>query len=484
MNITDPIAFQCRMNPDALAICAPGTALHALNYGLLGRCIHSVGRTALASGLKPGQIVAILVQDKIFHATLILGLTRVGIVTVSARSTRLPKEIGVEAIVTDAAGPFSNVGRIIQADLRWLQGDGKAGASEPAVHGGGADVCRVILTSGTTGEAKAIALSHDNMVGRLARYEFVKANRFPAVSRLYCEPGLTTSPGFRYLIYMLSRGGTIFLFGDGPDSTAQAFDLYKVQAMVGSPAGLAEWVQYFETNRHFQANFDHILSTGGLLPRALSERVRGRMCANLFCTYGASETGTVCVGPAHLIADIPGAVGFVTPEAAVEIVDEAGTILPHGKEGSVRLRTPQSVDRYLADSERSREAFRDGWFYPGDVGHLTSDGMLVIRGREELVLNLSGDKVRSELVEQVLVAFPGIEQAAAFTKPNDLGIAELWAAIVAPALVDESALRKHCEDKLGRAFAPVHYARMGSLPRNEMGKVARHRLVGMVAGGP
>lgn len=476
MNIIDSIIFQCRMNPDAPAICAPGTALHAIKYGLLERCIYNVGRTAQAFGLEPGKIVAILVRDKIFHAALILGLTRVGIVTVSARSPRLPKEIGIDAIISDSAGPFANVGRIIQADIRWLQDDGSANKAEPAVRGGEADICRIVLTSGTTGEAKAIALSHRNLIGRLARYEYIKGNRFPGVSRLYCEPGLTTSPGFRYLIYMLSRGGTIFFFGEDPDSTAQAFDLYKVQAMVASPAGLAEWVQYYETTRVFQANLDHILSTGGLLPRALSERVRARMSANLFCTYGASETGTVCVGPAHLIADMDGAVGFVTPDASVEVVDAADTILPRGREGMIRVRTPQSVDHYLGDPERSKEAFRKGWFYPGDTGHLTPDGMLVVRGREESVFNLSGDKIRPEVVEDAIMSFPGIRQAAAFIQKNDLGIAELWGAVVAGGPLEEAALSKHCVEKLGRAFAPVHYVKVDALPRNDMGKLERHRL--------
>src|SRR5262249_10532536 len=228
-------------------------------------------------------------------------------------------------------------------------------------------------------EVKAIALSHNNLLGRLARHEHVNGNRFPAVSRLYCEPELSTSQGFRYLIYMLSRGGTIFLFGAGPEDTAQAFDLYKVQAMVASAAGLGAWVKFFEHAGTLQSGFDLVLSTGGFLPRVLSERIRARMCVNLFCTYGAPETGTVCVGAAHLLADHPGAVGFVTPDAEVEVIDEAGAILPAGREGIVRVRTPQSVDHYVGDPQWSKQAFRDGWFHPGHIGSLTAERMLLLQ---------------------------------------------------------------------------------------------------------
>ena len=110
--------------------------------------------------------------------------------------------------------------------------------------------------------------------------------------------------------------------------------------------------------------------------------------------------------------------------------------------------------------------------------------MLVVQGRDELVLNLSGDKVRPELVEQALVSFAGIEQAAAFTKTNDLGIAELWGAIVTRVPVDVLALRKHCEHVLGRAFAPIHYLKVDTLPRNDRGKVERHRLAALAEKGP
>src|SRR5215468_5426571 len=108
-----------------------------------------------------------------------------------------------------------------------------------------------------------------------------------------------------------------------------------------------------------------------------------RMCSNLVCSYGSTEVGTVASAPAHLIADIPGAVGHVTPGVSIEIVDQSGQMLPAGKEGFVRIRSPHSVKGYVGNPEGSRTAFRDGCFYPGDIGYLTHDRMLVISGREK-----------------------------------------------------------------------------------------------------
>src|SRR5262249_13981393 len=123
---------------------------------------------------------------------------------------------------------------------------------EPTSRGGGDDLCRIILTSGTTGEAKGVALSHNMIFARNARYEFAKGERFPLCSRLYCELGIATSPGFRNMVHMLWRGGTIFFFGEDPLSTVQAFGLYNIQSMIASPYSLGEYVQFYETNPAFK----------------------------------------------------------------------------------------------------------------------------------------------------------------------------------------------------------------------------------------
>ena len=70
--------------------------------------------------------------------------------------------------------------------------------------------------------------------------------------------------------------------------------------------------------------------------------------------------------------------------------------------------------------------------------------MLVLSGRDKEVLNLGGMKLRPQLVEDVLAAFPAVEQAAVVGVPDGLGVDELWALIVPRAPLDEPALRAHC----------------------------------------
>jgi acyl-CoA synthetase (AMP-forming)/AMP-acid ligase II len=295
-------------------------------------------------------------------------------------------------------------------------------------------------------------------------------------ARLFCDLGITTGPAFRYLIFMLSRGGTIYYFGASSESTIQAFDLYNIQTMITSPSGVAEYLKFYEQQRAFRCNFESIISSGGLLPKSLSERVLATMCQRLFSSYGATETGTIAFAPAQMIADVPGAVGFVTPGAEVEIVDGSDNPLGAGKEGIVRTRTAQMVDGYVGNPEATARAFRNGWFYPGDIGSLTEDGLLIIHGREASVLNIGGDKVRPELVEDALTAFAGVDQAAAFTRKNDMDVPELWAALVCRPDLDIGALQGHCERRLGQGFVPRGFIRIEQLPLNAAGKVDRLRL--------
>ena len=476
MNIVDPILFQCRVNAEQPAICAPGTQFDLITYAELEYIIHNMTRVVLSLGFERGQIVGILLQDKIFYIALILALTRIGVVTVSCRGPSLPKELDAAAVITDSSQPFSNVQRIIRADPKWVQG-----RAEPVVdrlyRAAGDEICRVILTSGSTGTPKAIAFSHDKLIGKNARLDYCQGDRWPQSSRLFCDLGLSSSQGFRYVLRMLAQGGMVLLYGEDGASTLQSLNLFKVQNMATSPFGLAEYLKFFEQEPTFHSNFDHILVAGGMLTRNLAESAWARMCENLISLYGATEVGAIASADARVITRIPGAVGYILPDAQAEIVDEAGRPLSPGTEGIVRVCTEQGVAGYYGDPEASAAVFRDGWFYPGDFGYVAADGMLVITGRQETRLNVGGDKVNPESVEAALATHPSIADVAVLTVPNALGIEEIYAVVKARLPVDDAALRAHCQGRLQRSFVPVRFIAVDDIPRNEMGKIQRGRLL-------
>ena len=115
-----------------------------------------------------------------------------------------------------------------------------------------------------------------------------------------------------------------------------------------------------------------------MLSPQLSQRARARMCQNLYSSYGSVETTTVAFGPASVLERTPGAVGYVQPGVVVEATDRSGKMLPPLRDGALRIRTDYMAEGYVSDPDTTQALFRDGYFYCGDVGHLTAEGLLVI----------------------------------------------------------------------------------------------------------
>lgn len=476
MNIVEPILFQCKLNPLTPAICAPGSEISSVTYGVLEKLIHNAAHSALKSGIAPGQVAAVFIRDTILHASLTLGLMRLGVATVSLSSPRVPEGIVADVILTDAPQRFTDSATILGVDHSWLSGDGTPPDYDRLYSGDENDICRIILTSGSTGEPKGIAFSHRMLAGRIAHYVYSKGPRFAHCPRFFCDLGIGTSPGFRYAMALLSRGGTVFFLGEDPSDILQAIDLNKIQGMATSPYGLGEFLRFFGADSAFTASFDHIICQGAMLSRELSRRARVRMCQNLYSSYGSTETTTVAFAPASMIESVPGAVGYVQPGVTVEAVDGAGNLLPVGQDGELRIRSSHMVSGYVGHPETTREFFRDGYFYCGDIGRLTPEGLLVISGRKKTALNIGGDTVSPERVESVVTAYEGVEEAGAFALNNDLGIAELSALIVSSASVDETALRTHCMGRLPPSCVPIRFIMVDALPRAAQGKIDRQRL--------
>ncbi len=482
MNIVDPILFQCRQNPPAAALCAPGTALNIISYARLERFIHNIGRRAISTGIRPGQAVAVQVKDQIFHAAILLALARIGVATVSVGDLNLPPTLHVDSIITDAPaaiGRWAGAPTML-ADISWTEGDGKP-VDARFVSAGGETMARIVLTSGSTGTPKAIGLSHAMEMRRYAGFLYSFASTADC-ARLFSDMSLGQSTCFRLMIYILARGGTFFFPGASPMDSLQTFELYKVQGLFASPAVLGGFLKFYEEAPAFRPPFRLIISAGSLLHKSLSLRVRARLGANLVSMFGASETATVAFAPAHAISEVPGAVGHVMPGVTAEIVDEAGRVLPSGQDGALRVRSPTMVEGYLGDPEQTRASFRDGYFYSGDLAQLRPDGLLVISGRAREVFNLGGAKIQPQVIEDVVGAFAGVEQTGVVAVPNALGIDELWAVVVPRGALDAQALAAHCRQKLASAFCPVRFVTVEALPRNPNGKLDRQRLMELARG--
>jgi acyl-CoA synthetase (AMP-forming)/AMP-acid ligase II len=479
MNIVEPILFQARCQPEAPALCAQGRDF--VSYARLVAEMNNVARRAMSFGLKRGDVVALSIDNQLLHSIVILGLTHAGIITLSIAMQKPPSGLKIDAVISNTNYPFAPNAKHLSLDSSWTKRNGAPVATSPAGNAAHDEVCRIVLTSGTTGEPKAVALTHRLVAERNAQFEYLFGNRFPTLSRLYLNMGLGASLGGNFVTYFLGRGGTVFFPGDSIENTLLAFEMFQIQAMLATPTTLAQLLAICDRQPSIEVHLDTIVSTGSQLPQALVQRIRPRLCSHLFVGYGSTETARSATAPAHQIAHIPGAAGYVTPDARIEIVDEADRGVPAGTEGIVRIASEFAVNRYIDDPIESAKVFRDGWFYPGDLGSLTADNLLIISGRQNAVLNLGGGKMAAERVEAVVASFAGVADAAVFLTNDERGVGEVWAAVVYPEQkLDIEALRAHCRAQIPPPFVPARVVTLEALPLNDTGKVDRIRLKEMV----
>ena len=372
MNVVDPILFQCRQNPPAVAICAPGTVFNIVSYARLEQFINNIGHRALAAGIRLGNIVAIMVKDHIFHASMALALARIGAATLSVSDLRLPMGLRVDAVITDARALVGNPANlpIIPADFTWTEGDGKH-IEDRFVSPGDGEVARIVLTSGSTGMPKAIAVTHALEMRRIERYAYVFGATFAECSRVFSDMGLGQSTSFRMLIYVLGRGGTFLFPGGRTDGFAA-----NLRALQGSGPSGVPWrperiSKILRSKQRVPTRIQRHRDDGCPITQVVCPSVSGHGSGQISCSFLEPRRPPRSPRPPRTWWPSPGAVGRVVPGVTVEIVDAEQRVLPQGAEGFVRVRSPTMVDGYLGDPEQTRVSFRDGYFHSGDLGYLT-----------------------------------------------------------------------------------------------------------------
>jgi acyl-CoA synthetase (AMP-forming)/AMP-acid ligase II len=215
---------------------------------------------------------------------------------------------------------------------------------------------------------------------------------------------------------------------------------------------------------------------GSHLPSQLARDARFYLTPNLWISYGTSETGRIATADAALCIEDPSAVGYLGPWTESEIVDAADRPLPAGHEGALRIRTDEMSAGYYRNPAATSRNFRGGWFYPGDIGAITADGLLRITARIEDVIRHGGTVASPLPLEEVFRGLPGVRDVAVFPLVAPDGGEEICAALVLDRGASADAIQVGARAQLGDR-APTRLFQVEALPRNEAGKVLRRELV-------
>jgi acyl-CoA synthetase (AMP-forming)/AMP-acid ligase II len=375
MNIVEPIFAQCRNKPSELALCAPGTEFNLVSYARLERSVNNICRRIIAAGIAPRSRVGVVIEDPIFHVMMVVALTRLGFVTVSANDRNVSWPIALDGLIADRSLE-SRIAKIVLADAAWTTGDDQPLAEKHLYRAAPDDICRIVLTSGSDGHQQAIALTHGMVATRLDRQKLFFGPHAPFCDRTHLSLSVTTPLGFQVMLGTLWRGGALLMTFD-VRKTLAALAAYKIQNMVAAPQGLLKFADAMESHPGYSSNLAAVFSVGSMAAEPL-ERVRARLCSNLTVGYVASDATMVASMPARSASAIPRTAGYVLPGVTAEIVDEEDRAVSAGQHGNLRFRSDSGVHEYLDDPSATQRDFRHGWFYPGERGYLTSDNVLVL----------------------------------------------------------------------------------------------------------
>jgi acyl-coenzyme A synthetase/AMP-(fatty) acid ligase len=465
MNWFEQIVFQAKLSPDEPAVVFPGGMA---TYGVLVDCVEAASQHVLTAGLKKGHVVALEIRHPLLHLVLILALHRCGIASLTLQTSYLIQQanLTIDKLLSDRYQEPGNESKLILVGNDWLAPPPPPASPLVATGFNSADdVCRLVLSSGTTGAPKVISVTERNL-----EYRFGRSAVLIDRGRYLSMMGFSTLGGYQLLMSALVLGGTI-CFAGAPEDVLQVISLFHVTHLIAAPFQVRTLLDVQKKNGLNFPSLRHVMLGGSRLEIGLINEVRAQLCPNVMCTYGSTELGAVAYGPASAMRDIDGATGFVIPGEVVEIVGEDGTALPFEEEGVVRIKSP-SIGAYFVPTAEDAEIFKEGWFYPGDIGKLMPDGLLVITGRVNEVINRGGDKLAPEVIEGALRQMPGISDAAVFVVPNT---DQIWAAVVGTEPLRHEAILAFCKAKLA-GMAPDRIFELDRIPRNDMGKIIREEM--------
>jgi acyl-CoA synthetase (AMP-forming)/AMP-acid ligase II/acyl carrier protein len=338
-------------------------------------------------------------------------------------------------------------------------------------------IALIFTTSGTTGTAKLVPVTHENLL--------VTADKMRQWFNLSSDDRTAfVLPGYYGAAIKISLLAPLLLGGSVALPTARhAQDLGQ-----WIPDLCPTWLWGNPT--FFQAVLDKLRSRAGMklthslrfvvsgtahLPPTLREELEATLGVPVLQSYGMSEAGILAADPAPPLKRKPGTVGLISRDE-LTIVGPKGDLLPEGEVGEIVVHGPTVSPHIGADVEAQHS--KDRWLYTGDLGSIDSHGYLTVVGRTKELINRGGEKISPYEVEKALLLHPSVKEAAAFSVPHPrLGENVAAAVVLKPESNPPTPdIKTFLADRLAPFKIPQHVLVVPQLPKGATGKISRSGL--------
>jgi len=493
-NLSDAIFDHAGTRPTGPALIEAGTTITYAEFADL------VGRTAVYLhdlGVKPGDVVAVALPSSIDHVLLTFALLRVGAIPLDlppvrpvgalvdpvihfkvTRAFLLPGARSYDSAIVHRVGPDW------RATLAAKGGDRRVARDQDEMH-------FLHLTSGSTGAPKGIATTQKQWLARFhAALKLFPDLLTPAnPPKLLLVGGMGFSAFFFFMANQICIGGATVLMAEDhkPENVARAIASWDDGACLITPPLVRQFLSWPVAEGLLFPRLRALLVGASPLFPAEKQAIQRRLTPKFYEVYGSAAVGFLSVLPPDDMSAQTDTVGRKSPDMEVEVVSGTGAVLPLGAIGHLRCRGPGISGGIFGDTgaSASAEGFRDGWYYPGDVGTLDATGFVRLKGRVADLATRRGVDIYMPEIEEVMQAHESVvEVAAVGVTPPEGGDTRLVVFVVPNGQPQTQALSAHCRERIPPEKFPDRVFFVRGLPKNPNGKVDRRNLAAMALKGP
>lgn len=476
MNVFETLAQSARQWPDRIALI---DAAGPLDYRTLWREVEALRGQLDKLGVRERQGVGVRARNG--RAFIIGGLAALGCgaVIMPIHHQIKPDELAdmfakapLCAILDDGSGP-TQAGKTVPLEnpgatgLRFTRLDNSQAPLAPQIK----DAAFVRFTSGTTGTAKGVVLTHRDVLER-TRAANSGLKLTPADKILWVLP--MAYHFYVSIILYLEAGATVLISGDYlAESILDSAAQHGATFLYVTPMHI-RMLNSEKTGRSLPPSLQGVMSVSSKLNPQSARDFLARYQLPVCQGYGIIEVGLPIMNIAEA-AEYPEAIGRPVSSFETMIVHDGMNPVAAGETGQLAVRGPGMFSGYLNPPRLRDEIMRDGWFLTGDLAHQDSGGRIVLDGRTSSVIHVAGHKVFPEEVAAVLDSHPAVLRSRVFGRQHpqwgEAVFAEAQLRNGAPLTSED--LLSFCRRRLSSQKVPVTVEFVSEISMTSSGKV-RH----------
>jgi amino acid adenylation domain-containing protein len=457
--VVDRVLEYGRTQGDRVAVIAGDTRL---TYAELSEQIRITSQRLAVLGVRPGDLVAITMPRSVETLIAILSCHALGAAFVPLDSDLPESRLAMMHTRAQPTLVILGEGRpvppwatttcvtwdVLQATTVALAPVGDCTSHEVSA----TDLAYVIFTSGSTGEPKGVQITRWSLAILMHSWDHVVSLNHHVTLWL---SAVSFDASHTEYLWAMHAGGTLVIAP--PERLASVGNLirtHRVTHLQCTPTR-ASMLLADPEDRNSLGELEHLIVGGESLTSALAGELFAANVRRLTNVYGPTEatvwatsfdvTPEWVAGSNTAVAPI----GFPIRGTTINIVDEAGSLVPRGSIGEIRIEGSLVGSGYRNDPIRTSEVFADNpaRYLTGDLGRVRPDGAIEFHGRRDHQVKIRGHRIELGEIESVVAAHPSVKLAVVELDRRHVEIEDAprdLIAVVVPHATDETPTTAGC----------------------------------------